>query len=52
MIRPRCGDFVYTSLDLEVMKADIDQFRKMGITGIVLGVLSPDGTIDIPTTKR
>jgi copper homeostasis protein len=52
MIRPRCGDFVYTNLDLEVMRADIDQFKEMGIAGIVLGILSPDGTVDIPSTKR
>ena len=51
-MRPRCGDFVYTNLELEVMKADIDQFREMGITGVVLGVLTPDGRIDIRSTKR
>jgi copper homeostasis protein CutC len=34
------------------MEVDIGQFREIGITGVVLGVLTAEGTIDIPSTKR
>ena len=46
MIRPRGGDFCYTDLEFEAMKRDIDRCKALGIDGVVLGILSPDGTID------
>ena len=46
MIRPRGGDFCYTDLEFEAMKRDIDRCKALGVDGVVLGMLSPDGTID------
>ncbi|MEZ4824714.1 MAG: copper homeostasis protein CutC [Bacteroidia bacterium] len=46
MIRPRGGDFLYDDGEFEVMKRDILQVKTMGITGVVLGILLPDGNID------
>lgn len=46
IIRPRGGDFVYTSLELERMAADIDMARQLGCDGVVLGCLTADGDID------
>ncbi|GAB1422685.1 hypothetical protein MASR2M15_29240 [Anaerolineales bacterium] len=40
MIRPRAGDFVYTEGELQVMAADIEAFKGLGVDGFVLGCLS------------
>lgn len=46
MIRPREGDFCYSELEFEAMKRDIDRCKALGVDGVVLGILLPDGTID------
>eukprot|EP01127_Copromyxa_protea_P017172 TRINITY_DN5200_c0_g1_i1.p1 TRINITY_DN5200_c0_g1~~TRINITY_DN5200_c0_g1_i1.p1 ORF type:complete len:488 (+),score=114.47 TRINITY_DN5200_c0_g1_i1:30-1466(+) len=51
MIRPRAGDFCYSDLDFEVMKNDINFCSQFGVTGIVFGILTPHGDIDIPRCK-
>lgn len=51
MIRPRGGDFVYDFFEEEIMRKDIDLAKKLGANGVVLGVLSPDGQVDIARTK-
>jgi copper homeostasis protein len=48
MIRPRGGDFVYSDDEVETMIRDIERAAGAGITGIVTGVLIPDGRIDGP----
>ena len=46
LIRPRAGDFVYSGVELEVMRHDIEVAKTLGAAGIVMGVLTVDGTID------
>ena len=46
LIRPRSGDFLYTDLEFEVMKADIRNCIEAGCDGIVIGILIADGTVD------
>jgi copper homeostasis protein len=46
MLRPRGGDFCYSSYEFHAMKRDLFQFQKLSIDGVVFGMLLPDGTID------
>lgn len=52
LIRPRGGDFCYSSSEFEVMKLDIAQAKMLGADGIVIGILNPDGTIDNDRTAE
>jgi len=52
LIRPRGGDFVYSDLEFDIMKEDIIACKKLGVDGIVSGVLNSDNTIDIDKTKE
>lgn len=46
IIRPRGGDFLYSDLEFELMKADIIQCQKLGCDGVVFGILTKHGEVD------
>lgn len=46
LIRPRSGDFHYTRHEFEVIKSDIFSAKVSGVSGIVIGMLNTDGTVD------
>ncbi len=46
LVRPRFGDFLYTRQELHIIAKEIDMFRKAGAEGIVIGCLTPDGSLD------
>ncbi len=46
MIRPRGGDFLYTTRELKVMIRDIQILSDLGIDGFVFGALNADGAVD------
>lgn len=47
LIRPRAGDFVFNDLECEVMRRDIEACKTMGCAGVVIGVLTADGAVDV-----
>lgn len=47
LLRPRFGDFCYDDYEFEMMKEDTIMYRKLGADGIVIGVLKPDGSLDM-----
>jgi len=51
MIRPRAENFVYTPVEIEQMKSEIDLAKKAGAAGVVFGLLTSKNKIDIDNTK-
>jgi len=47
IIRPRGGDFLFTDLEFQAMLADVEQCGLLGCDGVVIGMLSKDGHVDI-----
>lgn len=46
MIRPHSQSFCYNQDDLRVMREDVRVIREIGAAGIVIGMLTEEGTID------
>jgi len=46
MVRPKSGNFHYSSIDLRQMKNDIDMARSFGFEGVVFGATLVNGEID------
>jgi copper homeostasis protein len=46
LVRPRPGNFVYTSDEFAQMKQEIAALSRENVQGIVTGVLLPDGSVD------
>ena len=51
MIRPRAGDFIFSSEEVAIMVEDIEMARSFGIQHIVIGALTTSAEIDLNTTK-
>ena len=47
MIRPRDGDFCYSELEFEVMQRDVATAASLGADGLVFGLLTPEGQVDV-----
>jgi copper homeostasis protein len=52
IVRPRGGDFVYSDSEIEVMARDIEEAKQRKVDGVVVGVLTPDGEVDVERTRK
>ncbi len=46
LMRPRGGDFLYTKEEIQMMATQIENLRKLGADGFVIGCLTPEGDLD------
>ncbi|MDQ2998954.1 MAG: copper homeostasis protein CutC, partial [Chloroflexota bacterium] len=51
IIRPRGGDFCFSEIEFAVMQHDIALAKQLGADGVVIGILTADGEIDIARTR-
>jgi len=52
MIRPRGGDYSYSAEEFRAMGSDIEIAKRLGAHGVVVGILHPDGTVDVDRMKE
>ena len=52
LIRPRGGDFCYSNEEQDVMHRDIAAVKRIGVDGVVLGVLNPEGSVNVELTRE
>ena len=52
LVRPRPGDFVYNDVEIQNMLEDVRICKELGVAGVVVGFLHPDGSIDTKLTRR
>ncbi len=52
LIRPRAGDFLYTDLEFQEMKADLLFCKEAKCDGVVIGLLQADGRVDTDRTAE
>src|ERR1700684_3472738 len=45
LIRPRAGDFIFSSEEFAVMQRQIEAAKAAGAAGVAVGVLLPDGRV-------
>jgi copper homeostasis protein len=51
MVRPRAGGFVYNEREIRQMETEIEFFKQAGVEGVVFGLLTEKGSIDIENTR-
>src|SRR5690349_4413126 len=52
VIRPRSGDFCYSAEEFETMEQDVLTAKQLGAKGVVFGILTSDGEVDVPRTRH
>lgn len=52
LIRPRGGDFCYSSEDFARMRSEVETAKAAGAHGLALGILREDGRIDTMRTRE
>ena len=52
LIRPRGGDFVYSDAEFSLMRSQIEDAKAAGAAGVAVGVLLPNGVVDVERTRE
>ena len=52
LIRPRFGDFLYSDYEVNIIRNEIKMFKELGTDGIVAGILTKNGEIDLYNMKK
>src|SRR5579863_2178051 len=52
MIRPRGGDFYYNADEFDSMRSDIAVAKRLGVNGVVLGILDVNANVDVARTRQ
>jgi len=52
MLRPRAGDFLYSESDYSILLHDAESLDAAGADGYMLGILLPDGSLDVARMKE
>jgi len=52
MVRPRAGDFVYSTAEFAEMKRSVVGAKEAGMDGVVLGVLTKEHRVDVERTRE
>jgi copper homeostasis protein len=52
IVRPRGGDFLYSGIEYDIMRKDIGLCGESGVDGVVIGILTSEGNIDIERCAR
>ena len=52
IIRPRGGDFLYTTAEVQSMLYDIEMAKQLGVHGVVFGCLTKEGDVDVPLLNK
>lgn len=52
LVRPRGSDFLYSDIEYDLMRRDIEFCGEAGVDGVVIGLLLKDGNIDIERSAK
>lgn len=52
LVRPREGGFVYDASELATAVREVASMRSTGVSGVVVGALNADGSVDVPGLSR
>ncbi|MGD0736810.1 MAG: copper homeostasis protein CutC [Terracidiphilus sp.] len=52
LIRPRGGDFAFSADEFGLMRRQIELAKEAGAAGVAVGVLLPDGSVDVERTRE
>jgi copper homeostasis protein len=52
IIRSRSGDFLYSEEEFEIMFEDVKLCKELGCDGVVIGLLTKNGSVDLKRTSK